>query len=50
MTAILLIAITLPLTLISTKMLLMLEVDNDDVGYNDWNFDTQELANNINTY
>ena len=40
MTAILLIAITLPLTLIGTKMLLMLEADNNDVGYNDWNFQT----------
>ena len=39
MTAILLIAITLPLTLIGTKMLLMLEADNDDMGYNDWNFE-----------
>ena len=41
MTSLLLIAITLPLVLISTKMILMLEADNEDVGYNDWDFETR---------
>jgi|TARA_R110002096_G_scaffold111930_4_gene244221 hypothetical protein len=41
MTSLLLIAITLPLVLISTKMILMLEADNEDVGHNDWDFETQ---------
>jgi len=41
MTSLLLIAMTLPPILIGVRVLLMLEADNDDVGYNDWNFETQ---------
>ena len=41
MTSLLMIAMTLPLVLIGTRVLLMLEADNEDMGYNDWNFKTQ---------
>ena len=39
MTSLLMIAMALPLVLIGVRVLLMLEADNDDVGYNDWNFE-----------
>ena len=41
MTSLLMIMITLPLVLIGLRVILMLEADNEDVGYNDWNFETQ---------
>tara|TARA_R110002167_G_scaffold118759_2_gene295558 strand:+ start:480 stop:614 length:135 start_codon:yes stop_codon:yes gene_type:complete len=41
MTSLLMIAMTLPLVLIGLRVILMLEADNEDVGYNDWNFETQ---------
>ena len=40
MTSLLMIAITLPPLLLGVQFLLMLEADNDDVGYNDWDFQT----------
>jgi len=39
MTGLLMIAMTLPPLLLGVKVLLMLEADNDDTGYNDWNFE-----------
>ena len=41
MDAILLIAIALPPILIGVRILLILEADNDDVNFNDWDFDTE---------
>ena len=41
MTSLLMITMTLPLVLIGLRVILMLEADNEDVGYNDWNFETQ---------
>ncbi len=41
MEAILLIAIALPPILIGVRILLILEADNDDVNFNDWDFDTE---------
>jgi len=41
MISLLMIAMALPLILVGVKMLLMLEADNEDVGYNDWDFETQ---------
>lgn len=41
MTSLLMIAMALPLVLIGLRVILMLEADNEDVGYNDWNFETQ---------
>jgi hypothetical protein len=35
------IAITLPPLLLGVQVLLMLETDNEDVGYNDWDFETR---------
>ena len=49
MEAILMIAMALPPLLLGVRVLLMFEADNEDVGYNDWDFG-QELANNQNTY
>jgi len=40
MTGLLMIAMALPPLLLGVKILLMLEADNDDVGYNDWDFET----------
>ena len=40
MTSLLMIAMTLPPILFGVKILLMLEADNEDVGYNDWDFQT----------
>jgi len=34
------IAMALPPLLLGVKILLMLEADNDDVAYNDWDFET----------
>ena len=48
MTALLMIAMTLPPILLGVRILLMFEADNDDVNFNDWNFG-QEQANNQNT-
>ena len=39
MTALLMIALSLPPILLGVRVLLMLEADNEDVGYNDWNFE-----------
>ena len=39
MTGLLMIAMALPPLLLGVKILLMLEADNDDVNYNDWNFE-----------
>ena len=39
MTGLLMITMTLPPLLLGVRFLLMLEADNDDVGYNDWNFE-----------
>jgi len=39
MTSLLMIAMTLPPILIGARVLLMLEADNEDVAYNDWNFE-----------
>ena len=41
MTALLMIAMTLPPLLLGVRVLLILEADNEDVGYNDWNFETR---------
>ncbi len=41
MTSLLMIAITLPPLLLGVRVLLMLEADNEDVGYNDWDFETR---------
>ena len=41
MEAILLIAMALPPILIGVRILLILEADNDDVNFNDWDFDTE---------
>jgi len=40
MTGLLMIAMALPPLLLGVKILLMLEADNDDVAYNDWDFET----------
>jgi len=40
MTSLLMIAMTLPPLLIGIRVILMLEADNEDVGYNDWDFQT----------
>ena len=48
MEAILMIAMALPPILSGVRILLMLEADNEDAGYNDWDFG-QEQANNQNT-
>jgi len=40
MTSLLMIALSLPPILIGVQLLLMLEADNDDVNYNDWDFQT----------
>ena len=42
MEAILLIAMALPPILIGVRILLILEADNDDVNFNDWDFDTSK--------
>ena len=39
MEALLMIAMALPPLLLGIRVLLMLEADNDDVNYNDWNFE-----------
>ena len=41
MTSLLMIAVTLPPLLLGVQVLLMLEADNEDVGYNDWDFETR---------
>ena len=41
MTSLLLIAIALPPILIGIRILLILEADNDDVNFNDWDFETE---------
>ena len=41
MTAILMIAMALPPLLLGVRVLLILEADNEDVGYNDWDFETR---------
>ena len=41
MTALLMIAMTLPPILLGVRILLMFEADNDDVNYNDWDFETR---------
>ncbi len=41
MTGLLMIAMTLPPLLLGVRVLLILEADNEDVGYNDWDFETQ---------
>jgi len=41
MTSLLMIAMTLPPILIGVRVLLMLEADNEDVAYNDWDFETR---------
>ena len=40
MEAILMIAMALPPILIGVRILLMLEADNEDAAYNDWDFET----------
>ena len=41
MTSLLMIAIALPPLLLGVRVLLILEADNEDVGYNDWDFETR---------
>ena len=41
MTALLMIAMALPPLLLGVRVLLILEADNEDVGYNDWDFETR---------
>ena len=41
MTSLLLIATALPPILIGIRILLILEADNDDVNFNDWDFETE---------
>ena len=41
MTSLLLIATALPPILIGIRILLILEADNDDVNFNDWDFQTE---------
>ena len=41
MTAILMIGMALPPLLLGVRVLLILEADNEDVGYNDWDFETR---------
>ena len=41
MEAILMIAMALPPILIGVRILLMLEADNEDAAYNDWDFETR---------
>ena len=41
MEALLLIAMALPPILIGVRILLILEADNDDVNFNDWDFNTE---------
>jgi len=41
MTSLLLIATALPPILIGIRILLILEADNDDVNFNDWDFETR---------
>ncbi len=39
MTSLLMLAMTLPPLLLGVRVLLILEADNDDACYNDWNFE-----------
>ena len=41
MTALLMIALALPPLLLGVRVLLIFEADNEDVGYNDWDFETR---------
>ncbi len=41
MEALLLIAMALPPILIGVRILLILEADNDDVNFNDWDFNKE---------
>ena len=41
MEAILMIATTLPPLLLVVRIILMFEADNDDVNFNDWDFETR---------
>ena len=41
MEAILMITTTLPPLLLGVRIILMFEADNDDVNFNDWDFETR---------
>ena len=41
MEALLMISMALPPILIGIRILLMFEADNDDVNFNDWDFETE---------
>ena len=41
MKALLMIAMALPAILTGIRILLILEADNDDVNFNDWDFETE---------